>query len=280
MINAFAERSYESLLESLKLLAANEGTEVQRLKTRLKQINRTIDDLRKEVVENGFPDDEEEIRFFKYWKPAFVAEYFFEQELFKIDLKLPENGRDAIREYYKQELNFLEMFNSKHQFMREYYLSESDELDSVYFLRKSSAANPLWTDTQTQDQIFSTPGDSIFARFRCNDRLKAYLLAGLIALENIRDGPPDIDGYLDLQWTGETVSVVELAYGFWLTGRFNKGKASLSQIIRWMEIHWGVSVDNTQRKFAEISNRKRLSFTRYLDEMKEAIIEKIEAGNQ
>jgi hypothetical protein len=280
MMNEFAEKSYEGLMEALNALAAADGTNVQRLKSRLKKINQTIDELRLEVQQNGFTDDEEEVRFFKYWKPGFVGLYFFEQELFKIELKVPENNRDAIIDYYKQELNFLEMFNVKHQFLREYYLSESDELDPVYFLRQSSAANPLWTDARIHDQIFSTPGDAIFARFRCNDRLKAYLLAALIAIESRKDGPPDLDDYLDLQWTGETVSVVELAYGFWLTGRFNKGKATLSQIVRWIEIYWGVSIDNTQRKFAEISNRKRLSYTRYIDEMKEAIIEKINRGNQ
>lgn len=280
-MNEFAEKSYEGLMAALNVLKAAEGTNVQRLKARLKKINRTIDELRLEVSQNGFADDEEEIHFFKYWKPGFLSQYFFEQELFKIELRLPDsNSQDVIIEYYKQELNFLEMFNAKHQFLREYYLSESDELDRVYFLRKSSAANPLWTDAQMDDQTFATQGDTIFARFRCNDRLKAYLLSSLIAVENRKKGPPDIDDYLDLLWTGETISVVELAYGFWLTGSFNKGKATLSQIVRWIEIHWGVSIDNTQRKFAEISNRKRLSHTRYIDEMKEAIIEKINRGNQ
>ncbi|WP_454801376.1 RteC domain-containing protein [Mucilaginibacter phyllosphaerae] len=280
MINELARTSYEALLEELRASDSSEITEVQRTKFKLKTINIALDQLRFEVDKNSFSTDDEEIQFFKFWKPCFVGQYLFEQEIFKINLKLPENDKEALKNYYKDELSFLEKFNAKHQFLREYYLSDSAELDTVYFLRRSSAANPLWADVQVTDKYFSTPGDSIIARFMCNDRLKALLLNAIIDIDNTRNGHPSADNYLDLQWTGETISVVEIAYGFWLTGKFNKGKANLSQIVRWLEIHWGVSIDNVQRKFSEIANRKRLSPTKFLDEMKDAIVEKIESGNQ
>jgi hypothetical protein len=74
------------------------------------------------------------------------------------------------------------------------------------------------------------------------------------------------------------INVIELAYGLWLTGQINNGNASLNQIVRWLEKSLSVSIGIAQRKFSEISRRKRISITKYLDQMKDAIIKKIESG--
>jgi hypothetical protein len=86
------------------------------------------------------------------------------------------------------------------------------------------------------------------------------------------------DDGIEIKWTGDVINVIELAYGLWLTGQINNGNASLNQIVRWLEKNLSVSIGIAQRKFSEISRRKRISITKYLDQMKDAIIRKINSG--
>jgi len=85
--------------------------------------------------------------------------------------------------------------------------------------------------------------------------------------------------YSEMKWTGDTINIVELAYGIWLTGQLNNGNASLNQIVRWLEANLHVSIGVVQRRFIEIERRKRLSPTKYIDKMKETIMQKIDSDN-
>jgi hypothetical protein len=83
----------------------------------------------------------------------------------------------------------------------------------------------------------------------------------------------------DLTWTGDAINIVELAYGIWLTGQLNNGNASLNQIVKWLESSLHINIGVIQRRFIEIERRKRISVTKFIEQMKEAIIKKIEGGN-
>ena len=83
----------------------------------------------------------------------------------------------------------------------------------------------------------------------------------------------------DLKWTGDSINIVELAYGLWLTGQLNNGNASLNQIVKWLETNLYVKIGIVQRRFSEIGQRKRLSPTKYIDQMRDTILQKIESSN-
>jgi|GEM_PF-4618507 RteC protein. len=81
-----------------------------------------------------------------------------------------------------------------------------------------------------------------------------------------------------LRWTGESINLVELAYGIWLTGQLNNGNATISEIIRWMEASLGIHVGRAYRRWTEISRRDRVHSTKFIDRMKESIDERIRNG--
>ena len=83
-----------------------------------------------------------------------------------------------------------------------------------------------------------------------------------------------------INWTGDTVNLVELAYGIYLTGQLNHGNASLNQIVKWLESNFNINIGVIQRRFAEIAARKRLSNTKFIDQMRQSIIQKIENENE
>ena len=96
-------------------------------------------------------------------------------------------------------------------------------------------------------------------------------------LENKKTGKLH-DGDTTLRWTGESINLVELAYGIWLTGQLNNGNATISEIIRWMEASLGIHVGRAYRRWTEISRRDRVHSTKFIDRMKESIDERIRNG--
>lgn len=78
-----------------------------------------------------------------------------------------------------------------------------------------------------------------------------------------------------LRWTGESINLVELAYGVWLTGQLNNGNATISETIRWMESSLDIRIGRAYRRWTEISRRDPVNTTKFLDRMKVAILERI-----
>lgn len=278
MINEFAKTRYGLLLEELEAFNEMGITDAQRSKGKLTAVRNALTDLIAAIGKDSFPGAEDEIEFFKVWKPLFLAHYVFEQDCYKLKVSTPLIDHEETLQFYREELLYLDRFNTKHQFMLSYYLSESTELDHLYFLRNGTPVNLLWMDACLLEGAFSTAGEGIFAKFKSNEWLRAFILEAIADLQS----PPaaeHLPADPELKWTGDAVNLVELAYGLWLTGQFNHGSAGLNQIVRWLEINWATTVGIPQKRFAEISARKTISQTRYIDLMKERILQKIDAGH-
>lgn len=93
------------------------------------------------------------------------------------------------------------------------------------------------------------------------------------SMENKTSGT--IQNSADLRWTGESINLVELAYGIWLTGQLNNGNATISETIRWMESSLDIRIGRAYRRWTEISRRDPVNTTKFLDRMKVAILERI-----
>src|ERR1700744_2334290 len=108
---------------------------VNRLTGVLKAISRALDELKDHVAANAFLDTAEEIRFFKYTKPQYLAERIFALEVFTIETNKPI-GDDLLRKaYYESELRLIKRFLDQHRFLYQYYQLDGSELDEIYFLR-------------------------------------------------------------------------------------------------------------------------------------------------
>lgn len=270
MINEFAKNRFDQLLEDLNTFEEMGISDAARMQGKLSSVRTALNELREKTAAEGFTGPQEEIQFFKYWKPSFLGRYFYEQEVFKIKMGIPDGYPEDKKNFYRDELNYIDKFNHKHQFLREYYLSGSTELDHLYFLRNATPSNLLWLDAPFVDHGFATVGESLFGKFMCNDWLKAHIRNALADLERqVNDPEPH------LRWTGDVVNLVELAYSLWLTGQFNHGNASLNQIVKALEVTWGIHIGIIQRRFTEISARKLVSPTKFIDQMRDALLKKM-----
>jgi len=261
---------YDALAEEIDLFNEMGISAGQKLSGKLKSIQNALDEIKQKVTEEGFTSSAEEIEFFKKWKPLFVARHLFEQEKFKLDLQVPTIDANAQKDYLVGELTFLDQVTAKHQFFYQYFLSDSGELDHFYFLRNVVPPSLIWTGPLDYDRDFGSPGDAIFARFICNGWLREYLLKLLLnAGDHLAIASP-------LTWTGEKQNLIELAYGLWLTKQINDGNVTLQQIVKWLETSLQVELGSVQKAFANIRSRKRLSPTKYIDQLKDEILKKID----
>lgn len=87
------------------------------------------------------------------------------------------------------------------------------------------------------------------------------------------------ESHVELKWTGETINLVELAYGVWLTGQINNGNAGITEIIQWLETHFQVKIGRAYRRWTSISKRKRIAPTKYLDKIRDAVLKRLDEGN-
>ena len=280
MINENANARFMLLEEELELFSEMGISPVQKLTGTLNSVRLALSDLKREVYNYSFTDPEEEIYFFKHIKPKFLASQIYALEKFKIEADKPLGEETILKIYYEQELKFIRRFFEKHQFLYQYYLLDGKELDNSYFIRGINQPSIFIADSPDLDPKFSTSGDYLFARFLAMEQLQNYLMKCLYSSEDIVGAFKSSKDKKLLKWTGDTINLVEIAYGIWLTGQLNHGNANIKEIIEFLELALQVRVGRPARRWTEISQRKMISPTKYIDQLKSEILKKIDDGNK
>ena len=273
-MKAEIKKLYDEMLEEVSLYAEMGTLPVKRFSGKLAVINKTLAALRQFVVDQPFADKQEEINFFKYEKPAFVCELLCAQQMFTIETQRKQfNEEILIRNYYEQELKVIRHYFIQYQFLYQYYLLEAAELDTILFVRGADCSVVLLPEMPDLDPDYSTNGDYFFAKLMAYEKLQDYLINELY--------PSSVQTLASktLNWTGESVNLVELAYGLFLTGQLNDGKATIAEIIQWLELHFRVDVGNAYRRWYAISGRKRVTPTKFIDQMRGAILKRLDDDN-
>jgi hypothetical protein len=272
------ETPFDQLERSLHddLLGLHQVAPLERYHLALERIDRAIKDLKTLLTSHEFEDEREEIAIFKGIRPRLVAYRIEEALRYNATLNQPIGTPEVLSSYYNEILKGLQSFFQLHSFYYQYYKNHFQELDHLYFVRRASPVTLPVPEVTEKDTPYSTPMSDLFARFIAYERVQQFILTQMAALQSGRADGMEVRPGSELQWTGDTLSAVEIIYGLWLTGQLNHGNASLNQIVRWFEVHLQVSIGLVQRRFAKIQGRKRLSVTRFLDQMRDAISRKID----
>ena len=242
-------------------------------------IRDTLGRMREEIIENPFEDQAEEILFFKDCKPRCYALMILEFEAFNLEQNKPVGTDDLLRQYYLEELELIRRFFAHNAFWYGYYRNGMTELDTVYFIRGQDLKNVLFPGAPEQDPVFSTGADYLFSKFIAFEQMQEKLLGAIRALEPAQPGAGESRKSRVLRWTGESINLVELGYGLFDTGQFNNGQAGIGEIFSWLEENLQISIGIPARRFVEISRRKRLSRTKFLDQLRDAVNRKVDEGD-
>jgi hypothetical protein len=271
-----------SLEEGLEKAIAEHSSPAERLSASRAYIQFILDQLKELLLDHPFPAQADEIEFFKTIKPSVYAHKIFEEEFYKLNLYQPAGTNEMIIAYLNEELKQVGRFFSLNAFHYQYYKLGATELDSLYFLRGAQLCSIPILELPDPNSDFSTGMDYLFARFIAFERLQSYLIKRIteyaypgteIVLEEgrVKAGA--------LKWTGEAINLVEIAYGIWLTGQLNDGNASITEIIQWLEDRHNINIGRPHRRWTEISQRKIISSTKYIDLIKGAINKRIDDEN-
>ena len=258
--------NYEQQLAELRfaLIRLEQLTPLDRLKESLLLTSGKINEIKKEVLQNGFSSADEEIHFFKFVKPAFYALQIYEVDLYNLATNVPPGTGEMQKAFYEQELLYVFRLFRTHAFHYQYFRTGARELDAPYFTRDGRPCDIPVLELVDPFPGFSTPLDYLFAKFIAAERLQQVLIDKLTHLyggqtaKNTKSGPK-------LKWTGDTINLVELAYGIWLTNQINDGQASMAEITRWLEEIFSVHIGDPNRRWQDIARRKSISPTKYLD---------------
>jgi len=259
---------------------------IQKLSGALASIRQTLAKLKTQIRGENFPNPESEIEFFKKDKPHFVSEQLYAIDLCIIQTSRPCYDTALIHAFLEAELRVIKDYFHKYSFLYQYYQLDSTDMDSLFFLRGAYPKDALVPpDAADLDPEFSTACDHAWARFLAYERLQEWLLGELRALDRSKAGPQAPASVAGeqltlapgaLKWTGETINLVEIAYGIWLTGQVNNGNVSITEIMEYLEVVFRVRVGKPHRRWQSLTRRKRLAVFRYVDEMKVALVKRME----
>lgn len=234
----------------------------------------------KEMVLNGsFESEEEEIAFFRETKPRFAHLLIYYTSLERIELARPEGSISHLKDYYDWELKGIKRFFNMNRHIYAYYRSGDRKLDTSLFVRgKEGPPSWLCKPPLDSDDRFSTAADFMFAKILAKEKLTRYLEH---ALQNPNTDlvEPHVQGE-KMIWTGDSINLLENAYGWYHTGQVNNGKASIIDIVRILENALHVKIGRPYRRLTEIKQRKRLSRTKFIDEMGKTFIQKLDEEDE
>jgi hypothetical protein len=251
----------------------------QKLNGKLNSIRQAIADLKALLNQQSFSSTEEEIQFFKYVKPQFIARQLFALDVFTIEAGKPVDTVEVVKNYFEQELKYTRKYYDQNKFLHQYYLLDGTELDALLFVRNIQLPGSLLPDVQGFDPQFSTAGDYVFARFITNERIQEFLTDRLYSPQEAETLSGMTKRRVTLKWTGDAINLAEMAYGIWLTGQVNHGNAGIAEIMGWLEVNFQVNIGRPFRRWQSISSRKRVSQVKYLDQMKAAILKRLDDEN-
>lgn len=272
----WSEERYHELQQQLSTLYQDGPTELVITHHKLSHIRCALVELRQKVVNCGFNSPEEEIRFIKHILPLFSSQQYLYSQWLQVLSRLPKGNSRLVLQHYLGFLRQAEHFFHNHYPLYQYYQLELSESDPLYFIRGINTESTL--HLPLVDAAFSTPVSELFAQFMAMDTLRSWLLQRISDTGSF----PVLNSWQEpfsgrrLHWTGSHVNLVELVYGLFYTGQLNSGAATLQDITRLMEDVFQVELPGVHRSFHDIRNRKILTSTNFLDEMRKRIMERVD----
>lgn len=239
-----------------------------------------LEKLKTKFISHVFQDKGEEIDFFRNYKPQLASKLIYYNEVYTITSNKPIGSKKAIRNYYKTELDKLEIFFNENLEFYRYYRTGNQALDNKYFLRgKYDVRLTLDSFYFQADQRFSTSHDYKVAQILANDAIKVFLESEILKLVSNSENPSSLYRHNGQSWTGSKVALIELIYALHAEGVFNNGQSELKEVVKSFESAFDIDLGQFNRVFLEIRARKS-ERTKFLNTLKEKLILRMDDADE
>jgi hypothetical protein len=274
-MNKYINETLHTLEKTINELEVEADYSIQRIEAVIHHILECLSELKGSVLKRGFKNTGEEIRFFKYQKPAIVAKLIYYNAIYKIETKKPY-GAKPIRKYLNKELKKLKRFFDNNLNFYKYYRSNNSFRDEKMFLRGNHDIK-LWLDTYyfQSDQSFSTSHDYKVAKIIANDLIQVYIEDQLYnKFQKDKSKAPQ-----RLKWTGSKVALIELIYSLHYQGMFDNGNNDIRVVAQYFESTFGIDLGNFYQTYLELRTRK-MNRTKFLDALREELIRRMDEQDE
>ena len=227
--------------------------------------------VKKYLIEEGFKNDEEEIRFFRSIKPQILGKLIYYNKIYRIETTCPVSNGKMYYNYFSGQLANLKREYTEHlcnsDFYR-YYRSGRTDRDDTYFKRGNiNYHDGLNSIVFEIDSEFSTFFDYKTARIISNELLYTYLLTKI----NPDESPYVIlqkpESSKDIFWTDSKNAIIELIYALYASGVISHGKIGIRKISLMFQILFRIPLGDLHHAFHRMKTRSG-SRTSFLDQLK------------
>lgn len=189
-----------------------------------------LDQMRKLVIKEGFPDQASEIRFFKEVKPRVYSKLLYYQAVFDMESTRQKVDKKNLRRYFHQELKKILKFMKKNRLRVQYYRCGHTHLDEKYFTRKNKEIPLELQDCHSLiDEDFFSWRDHTFSMIMAGEMLIEYITKE-IEKTGISKSDPEPYAKSALTWTDNKIDLCEIIYAFYYAGSVNHGKTTISDL--------------------------------------------------
>ena len=232
--------------------------------------------VKKQIAENGFKNDEEEMQFFRTIKPQILGKLIYYNKVYRIETTCPVSNGKMYFSYFSTQFVNLKREYIEHicnsDFYR-YYRSGRTDRDHTYFKRGNiNYHDGLNSIVFEIDPVFSTFYDYKIARTIANELLYSYLLTKINPDENpdaIKQKP---ESSKDIFWTESKNALIELTYALYASTSISHGKISVRKISMMFQILFGITLGDLHHAFHRMKTRAG-SRTAFLDQLKVSLEE-------
>lgn len=257
-----------------------QGHLLDELSEAIAKIRLKIKELEAHIQSDPLLDISQQVLLFKKVYPLFISELIYYSELYNLERSLQRLDETEWVTFLKEEQNEISHFFKKNNFLYEYYKLGLSELDQVYFSEQGGTKSHLLSELPAVELNTNSLSSHTLARIMALERLRSVIGDKLTRLSPPGEAPGGLGANKSrLKWTGEAINLVEVAYGFWLTGQINHGNASINEVIQFLEAHLDVKIGRPYRRWTEVARRKTLSPTKFIDQMRLAIEKRIDDEN-
>lgn len=228
--------------------------------------------VKKNVLEKGFSDENEEINFFKSIKPQILGKLIFYNKVFRIEASCPAVTGKMHHKYFSNELNILKHEYKEHFYNTDfyrYYRTGRTEWDHHFFCRGKidlhEGVNSFVFEIDTQ---FSTYYDYKVARIIANELLNSYLVSKIEP--DTQQATIFSDGNVanrDFFWTDSKNALIELIYALHASGSISHGKAGIRKISMVFQLLFRIQLGDVHHAYHRMKDRAD-SKSIFLDQLK------------
>lgn len=218
-------------------------------------LNDKLQEFRKEVLQKGFEDDDEEIYFFRHIKPNIQGKLIFYNRVYRTEMLRPTSINDFTKKYFSDEeercRKRYDYFLKSDDFYR-YYWSGRNDKDALYFKRFAiNLADGLENHAFDLDRRFSTYYDYLTARIISRELFYEYLhFRATTQFDKIAN-----ENHRSIRWTESKTALVELIYALHAAKAISSGQISLNKIAVTCQALFKIELQDIHHTFHRMKSR-------------------------